>query len=153
MRDSDATKVKLAPKLTTIGALADIPIPEIPYPRYRRIGPQELQVFRVRAVIYTITVESDKDWHLILHDPTAQDISMIAEIPDPECVDDPALKAVLFEARRVLRTIPRHGTADIDGVGFFDFIHTQRGRPRNGFELHPVLRIKRVQLAGSPFSQ
>jgi hypothetical protein len=103
-----------------------------------------LRVFRVRAIIYQITVEDDRDWHLVLHDPANQNVSMIAEIPDPTCVEDQSLQAVLFEARRVLRTIPRHGLADIDGVGFFDFIHSQRGRPRNGFELHPVLRIKAV---------
>jgi len=144
MRDLDAAKVDRTPIATTIGALSSIPIPEIPYPRNRRIAPQELQVFRVRAIIYQITMENDRDWHLILRDPANKNVTMIAEIPDPTCVEDPSLQAVLFEARRVLRTIPRHGLADIDGVGFFDFIHSQRGRPRNGFELHPVLRIKRV---------
>lgn len=144
MRDVDTAKVDWTPILTTIGTLGNIPKPHIRYPRSRRIAPEELRVYRVRAIIYQITVEKDRDWHLVLHDPEAQELSMIAEIPDPACVDDPGLKAVLFEARRVLRTIPRHGIADIDGVGFFDVIHSQRGRTRNGFELHPVLRLRRA---------
>jgi hypothetical protein len=33
------------------------------------------------------------------------------------------------------------GTATIDGVGFFDFLHGQRGVAPNGIELHPALRF------------
>jgi hypothetical protein len=35
-----------------------------------------------------------------------------------------------------------HGTATIDGVGFFDAIHGQRGIAPNGIELHPVTRFR-----------
>ena len=34
-----------------------------------------------------------------------------------------------------------HGTATIDGVGFFDRLHGQAGVAPNGIELHPVLRF------------
>jgi hypothetical protein len=33
------------------------------------------------------------------------------------------------------------GTAKIDGVGFVDIKHGQRGVAPNGIELHPVLRF------------
>jgi hypothetical protein len=33
------------------------------------------------------------------------------------------------------------GTATIEGVGFLDFLHGQRGVAPNGIELHPVLRF------------
>ena len=36
------------------------------------------------------------------------------------------------------------GQATFTGVGFWDFIHNQRGRARNGFELHPVLAVERL---------
>jgi hypothetical protein len=32
-----------------------------------------------------------------------------------------------------------HGLATISGVGFFDFLHGQRGVAPNAIELHPVL--------------
>jgi hypothetical protein len=38
--------------------------------------------------------------------------------------------------------------ADVDGVGFFDVIHSQRGRPRNGFDLHSATGCNRRLLRG-----
>ena len=146
MRDHDAGQVRQTVTVpTTISALGRIPIPEIPYPRHNRIAPQELTVYRIRGIIEHISVESDRDWHLIVSDPVDSAATMVVEIPDPSCVADPTLKTELAEVRRVLHTIPRHGLAEIDGVGFFDFIHTQRGKSRNGFELHPVLALRRIQ--------
>lgn len=145
MRDVDASRIQRAPIQTTISALASIPIPEIPYPHDRRMAPYELRVYRVRGRIDEITRERDRDWHLMLSDPADPSATMVVEIPDPFCVEDISLRPVLFEARRVLRTVPRHGVVDVEGVGFFDFIHTQRARARNGFELHPVLSILRVE--------
>jgi hypothetical protein len=68
--------------------------------------------------------------HKLYRSASMKDEGIIAEIPDPSCVDDPGLKAVLFEVRRVLRTIPRHGLAGVDGVGFFDVIHSQGTRAK-----------------------
>jgi hypothetical protein len=36
---------------------------------------------------------------------------------------------------------PLNGTATIDGVGFVDFKHGQRGVAPNAIELHPVTRF------------
>lgn len=145
MRDHDASQVRRAPVPATISELGRIPVPQIPYPRNNRIAPQELTVYRIRGIIQHISVENDHDWHLIVRDPVNSAATMVVEIPDPECVSDQGLKADLIEARRVLHTIPKHGLAEIDGVGFFDFIHTQRGGNRNGLELHPVLALRRIQ--------
>jgi hypothetical protein len=144
MRDGDANRVQRSPVSTTINELARIPIPEIPYPRDRRIAPQELTVYRIRGIIEHIAVEDDRDWHIIIRDPDQPSASMIVEIPDPQCVEDSALKARLVEARRALHSVPRLGLAEVEGVGFFDFIHTQRGAAKNGFELHPVLSIRSI---------
>ncbi len=144
MRDDDASQVRRSVVPTTIRALGRIPIPQVAYPRNNRIAPHELTVYRIRGIIEHISVENDHDWHLTLRDPADSAAIMVVEIPDPACVSDSALKADLAEARRVLHTIPKHGFAEIDGVGFFDFIHTQRGRARNGFELHPVLVLRRI---------
>lgn len=144
MRDWDAGRVQRTVVPATVSELARIPIPEIPYPHDHRIAPQELTVYRIRGIIEHIAVEGDRDWHMIVRDPDQPKTSMIVEIPDPECVEDPVLKAQLVEARIALHSVPPKGLAEIDGVGFFDFIHTQRGRARNGFELHPVLSIRAI---------
>jgi hypothetical protein len=43
-----------------------------------------------------------------------------------------------------LRRVPRRAIVEIDGVGFFDSNHNQRGRAPNGIELHPVLALRVV---------
>jgi hypothetical protein len=143
MRDGDRGHVVLQPQTVTVADLSRIPIPEIPYPRERRIAPQELTTYRVRAIVQQILVESDRDWHIVLSHPDSASLTMIAEIPDPACAGDSGLKRVFAAARDSLRAVPRRGEVWVTGVGFFDFIHTQRGRAPNAFELHPVLRITR----------
>lgn len=145
MSDPDRTKIDFQPRSASIADLGAIPIPEVPYPNNRRLAPEELSVYRVRAIVAQILEETDGDWHLVLRDPANAASLMIAEIPSPQCastVDDAALYA---EARRVLRTVPRQGVVEIVGVGFFDFIHSQRGRAPNGIELHPVLSLRKLQ--------
>ena len=141
MGDKDAPLIRRSPVAATIKGLAAIPIPEIAYPRNGRIAPQELSVYRVRGIVNRIVVEDDRDWHIVLSDPTQPEVTMIVEIPDPQCVEDVDVRALLTEARKVLHMIPRRGMAEFEGVGFFDFIHTQRNGASNGFELHPVLTI------------
>ena len=143
LADRDRAAVRLDQVVsTTVSALGALPIPEIPYPNDRRISPHELTVYKVTAIVWQIRMdEGDGDWHVILRDP--QDGSlMIAEIPSPECTRDTALAAKYTAAREVLRQVPKRGTATFTGVGFWDFIHNQRGRARNGFELHPVLGVE-----------
>ena len=69
---------------------------------------------------------------------------MIVGIPDPACTADPTLAARFQAARDALRRVPKRGQATFTGVGFCDFIYNQRGRAKNGFELHPVLAIERL---------
>jgi hypothetical protein len=144
MRDVDASQINRTAVSATIGELARIPIPEIPYPHEHRIAPQELTVYRIKGLIDRIVVEDDRDWHIVVRDPDEPAVTMIVEIPDPDCVSDATLKRAFTEARRSLHTVPRRGLVELQGVGFFDFIHTQRGAGRNGFELHPVLAVRNV---------
>lgn len=139
-RDSGSVRLDTA-FITTIGQLGSIPIPEIPYPNDRRIAPHEHRRYRVTGVITQILTESDGDWHIIIADPANPNATMIAEIPSPECAATEAHRRLYSAARDSLRRIPRRGVAVVEGVGFFDFIHNQRGRARNGIELHPVLSI------------
>lgn len=143
LADRDSGKVDYSPVESTISKLGAISIPEIPYPADQRIAPHELRVYRVVAIVDQILSESDLDWHLVLRDPNEADATLIAEIPSPDCAATPAHAKLYAAARDSLRKVPRKGVVTIEGVGFFDFIHNQRGRARNSFELHPVLRISR----------
>jgi hypothetical protein len=144
LADEDSGLVRRGTLLeSTVKLLGEIPIPEIPYPQTRRIAPQELTVYRIRAVVRQIITESDGDWHLVLADPKNPQWTMIGEIPSPECAATAAHRQLYTAARDSLRRVPRLGEVTIDGVGFFDFIHNQRGRARNAIELHPILRIAR----------
>jgi hypothetical protein len=76
---------------------------------------------------------------------------MIAEIPDPGCVKNPAAKARVAQARsafvRQVGTPTSYYTflrrrVSLTGPGFFDFVHGQKGVAPNGIELHPVLAFR-----------
>ncbi len=143
LADSDAAAIDSRVVETTVAALNELPIPEMAYPQARRLPPHELRVYRVRAQVAHIIVEDDRDWHVVLRDSANPTATMIVEIPDPSCVTNQAHAARFSAARDSLRRVPRAAMAAFEGVGFFDFIHNQRGRARNGFDLHPVLRIAR----------
>ena len=51
-------------------------------------------------------------------------------------IDNQKLMDYLNSARSVARPLVR-----ITGVGFFDYLHGQRGVAPNGIELHPVLDV------------
>lgn len=139
--DADAGKVETAPLRTTVRDLAALEIPEVVYPANGRLAPVELQRYRVRAIVARLSTEADGDWHVILRDPEDERRAIIAEVPDPRCVQSPALQAVYAAVRDSLRRVPRQGVATVDGIGFWDFIHTQRGGAANGIELHPVVLV------------
>lgn len=144
LRDRDAARVRRDTVPTTIRDLNAIPIPEIPYPRDRRIRPHELTIYRLSGRVERMSVQDDGDWHLILSDPADSRRTMIVEIPTPECANGTEFGPTYKLARDALRRVPKHGLVEVTGVGFFDFIHTQRGISRNGFELHPVLSVRRL---------
>ena len=143
LADRDTVAIDRTPQAATVADLGAIPIPEIPYPNDRRIAPHELRVYRVRATVGYISTQDDGDWHIVLQDLDDPQATMIVEIPSTDCATTPAQSTLYAAARDALRRVPRGGRVVVEGVGFFDFIHNQRGRARNGFELHPVLLLSR----------
>lgn len=143
LSDRDAGKVDRTPVRTTIEELSRLPARRRKLPQDGRIAPQELTTYQVQGIVQRIVVEKDRDWHLILADPQNAAVTMTVEIPDPLCVENVEIRDELSEARRDLHTIPRHGLAEVTGVGFFDRVHTKSEHGKNGFELHPVLGIRR----------
>ncbi len=139
--DADAALVDTTPRPTTISALAALEIPEVPYPANARLAPVERTRYVVRAQIARLTTEEDGDWHVILRDPDDPRRTIIAEVPDPRCVRSSGRQAVYAAVRDSLRRVPRQGMAVVHGIGFWDFLHTQKGGAANGIELHPIVLV------------
>lgn len=142
--DKDRNRVGLKPIDTTVAKLGAIPIHEFPYPYDRRIEPEELRVYKVKARLLRVRPEKDSDLHVLLADLGDPDKRMIAEIPAPECAEGTGHENDYQAARRSLAAIPLNSIVEVTGVGFFDFMHEQKGAAPNGIELHPVLRISLV---------
>ena len=142
LADSDNAKVTLTPLPSSVSKLGDIPVPVAPLPADRRLAPHELNVFRVHVTVTQSLVENDQDWHLVLRDTEDSTRTMIGEIPDSACAIGSGWEHAYAEARRSFRAVPRGAVIEVDGVGFWDFQHGQRGRAPNGFELHPILAIR-----------
>jgi hypothetical protein len=92
-----------------------------------------------------ILTESDGDWHVILADPEHVSETLVSEIPDSSCALGSGHEAEYAAARKALRAMPRGALVELDGVGFFDILHGQRGMAPNGFELHPVIAIRLLE--------
>jgi hypothetical protein len=139
--DRDVARIDTTPAPTTISALRALPRPPRPMPYNTRVAPYELQTFRVRAILRQVITEDDGDWHLVLEDPDRAGATLVAEVPDANCAIGSKFADRYTTVRRDLRAAPRNATIEIVGVGFFDYLHGQRGMAPNGFELHPVLHV------------
>ena len=144
--DADIDSVDFNPLSTDLATLISFPHPSYLPPNNR--VPEELQLYQLTDVTLTVyKLENDSDYHLVLFDGAS---TMIAEIPDPNCVDpaSPFLPGLqwardTFDGR--YHPTSSFQTANIPvtiiGAGFFDFFHGQRGVAPNAFELHAVLGI------------
>jgi hypothetical protein len=149
LSDRDRERVQLQiPVNTTVEALVALQRPAS-LSADARADPVELTVYRVEARLLWLFTEADHDYHVVLASPLDTTITMIAEVPDPGCARACAsgfaetyaqvrqklldhLNSPQSEARPLVR---------ITGVGFFDYLHGQRGVAPNGIELHPVLDV------------
>ena len=145
LADEDRGRVSWTPETTSVAALRQVPRSRRSLPPASRIAPYELTLYRVHAIVRQILPESDGDWHIILADPDRPREALVAEIPDSACALGTGHEAQYAAARRALRATPRYGLIELDGVGFFDFLHGQRGMAPNGFELHPVIGIRQLE--------
>ncbi len=144
LTDSDAGAIQFEPIDATIHDLARL---SRPGPAHRRRRAEELSVYRVRAVVVAVHTRLDQDLHLLLRDPDDPRARLIAEIPNPECARRSPYESAFAAARRVAESLRRRsgGTlVEIEGVGFFDVRHIQRGKAKSGFELHPVLKLTEI---------
>lgn len=117
-----------------------------------RVRPTETHVWRINALIIGMKQEADGDYHIVIGSPSFPTRTMIAEVPDPQCVPEayrPQIVAVREWIIHILWTpgnykkLPTPLLVTMTGVGFFDFLHGQTGVAHNGVELHPVLSIEK----------
>lgn len=148
--DADVTQLDLrTTTTTTIRAMRALPAPD-DRPQDRRVVPTETTVFQIDAFITHYKREPDNDYHLVIEDEGK--LTMVAEIPSPDCVKGNApLRAQIASARAAFDSV-LHATGqfteasppipvELTGVGFFDMPDHGTGAPANGIELHPVLKI------------
>jgi hypothetical protein len=144
LTDRDRALVDFKPTDTTVAALNNLKRHNT-HPYDRRVKDEELRVYRVRARLVEMHDEADSDLHLVIAEPDQPDVSMLAVIPASFCALGSGHESDYETARAYARGIAVGSLIEIAGVGFFDTIHSQTGVARNGFELHPVLRIRALQ--------
>jgi hypothetical protein len=156
LSDRDAGRVNLAPRRTTVAALARLRRPR--RLTERRIRPVEFRSYRIRArLVEAIRDDMDRDIHLVVADLDHPGLTMITELPDPACraAQRSPRRILLRRARRAFEGAcgrqridynkPLGGIGTITGVAFFDRIKGQRGISPNGIELHPLLGFKSAE--------
>jgi hypothetical protein len=154
LSDADAARVNLAPAVTTISEITSRPTHCGVGPD-RRVYAEEFQAYEVVGRVSRVSLEEDRDYHLVLADPADPSRTMIAEVADPACagaISSPFVSMLRFARTAFLNLLSGRTpsslvgeTLRVRGVGFYDVNHGQIGRARNCIELHPVLNVERVQ--------
>ncbi|MBK7832997.1 MAG: hypothetical protein IPJ56_11785 [Gemmatimonadetes bacterium] len=143
--DDDFALVDTVQVPTTVAELTQIRRPETAFAFRRRVAPIELRTFVLRARLVRVSAQEDSDLHLVLRDLLDDTLTIVAEIPSPDCTADPYMARRFENARAMLRGTQRNGVIEIVGIGFFDFPHGQSGMARNGLEIHPVLSLRPIR--------
>ena len=149
--DRGASRIDWTPAPASVAALAALPRPAIG--RLGRRVDEECRVYRLTARLCAAKIELDGDVHLVISDPDASTLTMIAEIPLPDLLPGRCgQRAEIIGARWTFeraypaihdaRLVPIHGTAIIEGVLFYDELHGQAGACASGAEIHPVTRFE-----------
>jgi hypothetical protein len=157
LRDADTAMVDFAhPKTTTLDSLT----------RLRGFVPSEYMqrqwcertVYVVNAYLYGHALNRDRDIQLYLRDPKSGR-TVLASIPDPECPEVGATgRATTYRALRQWVRDNAGEPADslqnpilvrVTGVGIYGSLNNQTAMAENGFEIHPVTGLERIDLLAS----
>lgn len=157
---SDGVPVDVAhPIVATVDQLRALPRPGgvdgFDAPRVRA----EQHVYTVHAEADGARLEDDSDIHLVLAQPGNLHDTMVAEIPDPNCMHGAPAALVADVARARLAFVRAFGIpptthfmllyrpVTVTGALFFDFLHDQDGLAPNGAELHGVIALDGTTVA------
>lgn len=142
--DAEWQLVDSIPTPTTVAELIQVPRPVGPFLSDARLVPIERLTFLLRARLVRVIAEDDKDIHIVIRDLEIDSLTMVVEVPAPDCTSNPTLAVQFSAARQALRGVSRNGVIEIVGVGYFDFLHGQSGMAANGLEIHPVTSLRLV---------
>lgn len=148
--DLDAYKIDTVSKNATIKKLTAITPPNKIGNNMARTG-IEFKTYKIKAKITYWKIEDDGDYHIVLQDLLDTTLTMVVEIPDPNCesvkngrfYNKICAARKMFDSMKMPKNRVRYGTYKVSGVAFFDKVHGQKGVAINGVELHPVLEISR----------
>jgi hypothetical protein len=157
LSDKDTLKVDFNhPIKTTVNIQSNLPKPFTIHKNMPRQN-TECTVYTIDCYIIEYKKEADKDIHIVLLDLNSKE-TMVAEIPSPECPDVQKTSRYkefadlnewfvknIGKPTTSFKTLSYPLKVKITGVGFFDFIHGQRGMAPNGREIHPVLSIRLLE--------
>jgi hypothetical protein len=152
LSDFERDRVGLTPVDATVEELVALARPP-QRPDGGRVPPVEVTVYRVRGFFGLWSVQKDGDIHVVLSGLVNQRVSIVTEIPHPDCsgVCASGLGRLYLEARGRLDAVlsrpnpeDRPIVLEIVGVGFWDRREHASGAAMNGIELHPVLQLREV---------
>ena len=119
----------------------------------RRTFPEEFRVYEIVGRVIYVAHEDDRDYHIVLEDPSDATSSVVTELADTRCAGasiSPHLAALRSVEGMLASALGGNAPASllgttlrVQGVGFYDFDHTQRGRSKNCIELHPIVFLSR----------
>lgn len=111
----------------------------------------ERTLYEITAYVIEFKEEADRDYHVVIEDPDTEE-TMVVEIVDPDCpdIDNTSRYESLRKVRDWFTANFHPGNSfrkarkkvKLTGIGFFDFLHGQRGMAPNGREIHPVLSME-----------
>ncbi|PYR93569.1 MAG: hypothetical protein DMF84_09205 [Acidobacteria bacterium] len=153
LADPDAAKVNvLSATPISIADLNAFPTHCSGLPEARTFA-EEFRVFEIVGRITFIAHQDDRDYHIAIEDLNSPGSTVVAELADTVCmgaVISPHFATLrtaeaMFETLRDGRPVSNlvGTTVRVRGVGFYDFVHGQRGRSSNCIELHPIVVIDR----------
>ena len=130
---------------------------ELPKPSKIKNKPRlksERTVYELIGYVTSFKLEDDRDYHVVIEDPETEE-TMVVEILDPDCpgIESTSRYETFKEVRDWFKKLfkptssfkTKRVKVKLTGVGFFDFIHGQRGMAPNGREIHPVLSMEKVK--------
>ena len=165
--DAEAASINPAPQSSSIADLVRLPAPS---ESGDTRSEAEKYVYSVEAILLGWKAETgehgDRDYHLVLADPDNPDRTMIAEVPSSDCANacSSSYLQKFLQARQSLlihfpephaqfRYFAPAWRVRVEGMGFFDMFHRQKGVAENCIELHPVVKIdflRELELQESP---
>lgn len=150
---ADGTMISASALSTSVDALRTLPRPYgiggFDAPRVAA----ERRLYRVSAELLGFKLESDGDIHLVIAQSGDRAHTMVAEIPDPQCMDGAPTAYVRDVEQARLAFVKTYGIPPVrtfrlayrpialTGPVFFDFLHGQDGLAPTGIEIHPVLGV------------